>query len=82
MKMSILDSLLPRFPSWSADDLDLGDHTLGLFERARVFVLENAKSNPPKYSFVFVVPLVVPNCFSECSLFHQLLAWLKDTDRH
>ena len=81
MKMPVLDSLLSRFPSWSADDLNLGDHTLGLFELASVFVVENAKSNPPKHSFVLVVPVVVSNCFLEGSLFHDLLVWLKDTDR-
>lgn len=70
MEMSILDSLLPRFPSWSADDLDLGDHTLGLFEIASVFVCEDAKSNPPQHPFVFEVPLVISNRISQSSLFH------------
>ena len=82
MKKSVLDSLLSCFPSWSANRFALFDHTMGLFELASVFVLENAKSNPPQHPFVLVVPLIVSNRFSEGSLFHLLLAWLKDTDRH
>lgn len=82
MKMSVLDSLLSCFPSWSANRFALFDHTLGFFEIASVFVFEDSKANLPQHSLVLEVPLVVSNCFSEGSLFHDLLAWLKDTDRH
>jgi len=81
MKMSVLDSLLSCFPSWSADHLDLGDYTLSLFNLASIFVLEDAKSNLPQQSFIFEVPLVVSDRFFECSLIHDSLAGLKDTDQ-